>query len=638
MKPADKSEATIQRNRLVAIAAMTCILLLAFAQGAHGLNLDPIWADELYSLTSMGAFESPYTLGEVVQSLRRYNPDHVPLYFYIGALWARIAGWSQLSMRLISLLFGMLTAATLYRFGAQVVSQRTALVAAFLTVTSAFVILYFHDLRMYTMLMWLGILHTWLYWRIAHGHHVSRLTWVLFYGSAISLFYTHNFSTLVFAGLAFYHLLFIKKSLCWLKIVVAWCICALVFLPYAPFVIDGILLHQEFDRNPLDTLAVIDTFALLLANGQIILWLPILLTVGYALARRQSGSILRILAVASSMVVVLLAVHTAFHLITITRLRYLLVPWLLINVVIAFGIAEIPKHAWIAHLLILAWLIAGYRFTSSGDILNYAGLMSRTENFPPLHQYERHLRDSVASTDFLVGFDESGVVSQVHREYYSANSISDYYLQTMLGIDGTFLHPSKKRYRLERDVREILQSHPHVLLAHDPSNVPLNYARTLAIIEEAYVPCTSLVEEPALRIRKYTHPVMGCDREPASIQYENGARLLDRAIEFDIDDQRIDALTWWDIPDDEMLNQYNISLQIITSDWQNIRQVDRHLHDDLVPWGVSELSTADLPSGDYRLMLIVYDRFTGVKLGGIDLISSQSGEILPLLSFEIDSQ
>ena len=635
MKPADTSEATIQRNRLVAIAAMTCILLLAFAQGAHGLNLDPIWADELYSLTSMGAFESPYTLGEVVQSLRRYNPDHVPLYFYMGALWAKVAGWSQLSMRLISLLFGMLTAATLYRFGAHVVSQRTALVAAFLTVTSAFVILYFHDLRMYTMLMWLGILHTWLYWRIAHGHHVSRLTWVLFCGSAISLFYTHNFSTLVFAGLAFYHLLFIKKSLCWLKIVVAWCICALVFLPYAPFVIDGILLHQEFDRNPLDTLAVIDTFALLLANGQIILWLPILLTVGYALAHRQSGSILRILAVASSMVVVLLAVHTAFHLITITRLRYLLVPWLLINVVIAFGIAEIPKHAWIAHLLILAWLIAGYRFTSSGDILNYAGLMSRTENFPPLHQYERHLRDSVASTDFLVGFDESGVVSQVHREYYSANSISDYYLQTMLGIDGTFLHSSKKRYRLERDVREILQSHPHVLLAHDPSNVPLNYARTLAIVEEAYVPCTSLVDETALWIRKYTHPVMGCDHQPAPIEYDNGIRLIDRAAYYDADGELLQALTWWDVPYAAMLDEYNISLQIISSEWNNVRQVDRHLYDKLIPWSVIELPTDELAPREYRLMLVLYDRETGKRVNGSDPSSGESVEILPLLAFSV---
>ena len=614
---------------------MTIILLLAFAQGAHGLNLDPIWADELYSLTSMGAFESPYTLGQVVQSLRRYNPDHVPLYFYMGALWARVAGWSQLSMRLISLLFGMLTAATLYRFAAQVVNQRTGLVAAFLTVTSAFVILYFHDLRMYTMLMWLGILHTWLYWRIAHGHHVSRLTWALFFGSAISLFYTHNFSTLVFAGLAFYHLLFIRKSLCWLKVVVVWCLCALVFLPYAPFVIDGILLHREFDRNPLDTTAVIDTFALLLANGQIVLWLPIMLAAGYALARRRSGSILRILAVASSMVVVLLVVHMAFHLITITRLRYLLVPWLLINVVIAYGIAEIPKRAWISHLLILVWLIAGYRFTNSGDILSFAGLMSRTENFPPLHHYERHLRDSVASTDFLVGFDESGVVSQVHREYYSANSISDYYMQTMLGIDGTFLHSSKKRYRLERDVRDILQSHPHVLLAHDPSNAPLNYAPTLAVIEEAYISCKSLVEEPALRIRKYAHPVIGCDHRPVPIDYDNDVRLIDRAAYYDADREIVQALTWWDVPDADILDEYNISVQIISSEWNNVRQVDRHLYDSLVPWNVIELPTDDLTPREYRLMLVLYDRETGKRVNGRDQLSGESAKILPLLAFSV---
>ena len=633
----DASEVKNERNRLLAIAAITIVLLLAFALGARGLNQDPIWADELYSLTSMGAFDLPFTLAQVVQSLRRYNPDHVPLYFFGGALWARVAGWSQVSMRLVSLLFGVLTIATLYRFAAHVIDRRTALVASFMTGTSAFVVLYFHDLRMYTLLMWLGIVHTWLYWRIAHTFHVSRLTWVLFCGSAIAMFYTHNFSTLVFAGLAFYHLLFVRKSNSWLKIVVAWCLCTLAFFPYAPYVIDGIRLHQEFTRDPLDTLAVVEKFALLLANGAILLWLPFLLVIGISLLRRQSNSILMILAVAGSMVLALLAVNIAFQLITITRLRYLLVPWLLVNVIISYGIARTRQWAWIPHLLILLWFIAGYLFTSSGEILNYAGLMSRTQDFPPLHEYERFLRGGVASTDFLLGFDKSGEVDRVHSEFYSANSISDYYLQVMLGMDGDFLHSHLRRYRLDRDVRDILRAHPHVLLAHDPSDVPLNYARTFAIIEETYVPCALLVEEPELSIRKHTHPVMGCDHQPAPVDYDNGIRLIDRAVLYDADAESVQVLTWWDVPDEKALEEYNISIQIVDSDWQNVRQIDRHLYDNLVPWNVVELPAVDLPAGDYRLMLILYHRDTGGKVNGVDEVYGESAGILPILSFSIDT-
>ena len=34
------------------LLAMVLIILLAFALGAHGLNLDPIWADETASVTA----------------------------------------------------------------------------------------------------------------------------------------------------------------------------------------------------------------------------------------------------------------------------------------------------------------------------------------------------------------------------------------------------------------------------------------------------------------------------------------------------------------------------------------------------------------------------------------------------------
>ena len=201
----------------------------------------------------------------------------------------------------------------------------------------------------------------------------------------------------------------------------------------------------------------------------------------------------------------------------------------------------------------------------------------------------------------------------------------------MLGMDGDFLHSHLRRYRLNRDVRDILRAHPHVLLAHDPSDEPLNYARTLEVIEEAYVPCRMLVEEPKLLIRKYTHPVMGCDHQPAPIDYDNGIMLVDRAARYDADAEMVQVLTWWDISDEETLNEYNISLQFINSDWQNVRQIDRHLYDNLVPWNVQEISTAGLSNGNYRLVLVVYSRHTGTKLEGVDKTSGETGVFQTLL-------
>ena len=69
--------------------------------------------------------------------------------------------------------------AGLYRFAHDVFNMRVALVAALLMSTNSFVILYFHDIRMYTMLMAIGIVHTWLYLKLVHCHRVTLSSWFL---------------------------------------------------------------------------------------------------------------------------------------------------------------------------------------------------------------------------------------------------------------------------------------------------------------------------------------------------------------------------------------------------------------------------------------------------------------------------
>ena len=60
------------------------------------------------------------------------------------------------------------------------------------------------------------------------------------------------------------------------------------------------------------------------------------------------------------------------------------------------------------------------------------------------------------------------------------------------------------------------------------------------------------------------------------------------------------ALLWWRLPADSMLDDFNISLQLLTPEGANVRQVDHYLDTQLVPWGVRELSTADLPPATMR--------------------------------------
>ena len=44
-------------SRRTGLMLMTGVLLLAFGLAAQGLNAWPIWTDELYSVSNMGAFD-----------------------------------------------------------------------------------------------------------------------------------------------------------------------------------------------------------------------------------------------------------------------------------------------------------------------------------------------------------------------------------------------------------------------------------------------------------------------------------------------------------------------------------------------------------------------------------------------------
>ena len=359
------------------LAAMSGILLLAFALGAGGLNLDPIWADELASVSFMGAFDPPYDAAQAVTTLLDYSPDQGPLYFVLGAYWARLVGFSHFALRFLSLLPGVLMLATLYRLGADLLSRRTALLASLLLATSAFVTLYLHDIRMYTLWMWLAIAHCWLYWRLAHGIRASRRCWILFVVSVPLLLYTHFFSAILLSAIGVYHLLFARHSPRWRALILGFCAGGLMFLPYLPLVAQGIGHQASVTRNPLSALEPIPPLLLLLSNGI----LPLLIAplgLGWLARhrlRRRAIGFLATVTVAVAGCILLLNAGMGF--ITLNRFRYFLVIWPAALLLIAFVICALPRPKRWMTLYAALWCAAGFHFHQSGAVVDYAGLMAR---------------------------------------------------------------------------------------------------------------------------------------------------------------------------------------------------------------------------------------------------------------------
>ena len=614
--------------------AMTLILLLASAIGANGLNADIIWGDELASVVHMGAFNPPHTPQQVIQSIHENSPDHVPLYYLLGSGWSRLVGWSQLALRYLSLLAGVMMLAWFYRFTLDAVDKRTALVAVFLMANNAFAMFYFHELRGYTLLLLLIVVHMWLYFRLMrHGRHPWRL-WALFVASATAIFYAHVLGLIMLAGLGLSHFLVERWSRRAVEILFGWAVCFALFLPYLSTMLSAGLTWGETKRATSATLLG-EPLVVLLANGLGVLLIPLALNLAYQMWFRHHSFVWRLILLSTVLGAILVLVSWTFSLIALNRMRYFLVLWVPCMILIAYSLTVLTRSNGVIVLVAAIWAVAGVHLGGSGLIQEYATVGKRTWQFPPLHEYVVFLQGNVRSNDYLVGFSESLTLNE-NRSNYDWG-ISDYYLDAQLGIDGVFLHTNLKRYRLQQDVRSILETRPHILLAHDRSNVPLNYAKTLETVKEDFLSCDLIVDDPTLLIRRYAHPVMGCNHEAAPIEYENGIKVVDRAVQFDEDTERINVLTWWDVPDEAMLEEYNISLQIIASDGQNVRQIDRHLYDNIVPWSVVELSTADLTADDYTLVLILYRRDSGSKVIGMDQSTDVTGGILPLFRFNRQS-
>ena len=306
------------------LVVMTAILLSAFAFGARGLNVDNIWTDELISLRHMGVFDPPFGPTQTLSSIREFSPNHTPLYFLIGSCWAQLVGWTQLSLRALSLLFGILTVAWLYRFAADIFNRPVAIVAALLLSTNAFVIVYFHEIRMYSLLMLLEVVNLWCYWRLARSNADESHLWFGIMASTSALLYTNYLSALLLAGIGIYHVFIASRSRQWWPTLIAWALGFAMFLPYLPLLQQGVVMTQSED-SALSAIELITASVRVLLNGHWLLGIPLVISISLSLWRVRNRYALALVIVSVSMCIGLLVMNGVLGNVSLSRLRYTLV-------------------------------------------------------------------------------------------------------------------------------------------------------------------------------------------------------------------------------------------------------------------------------------------------------------------------
>ncbi|MGV2438184.1 MAG UNVERIFIED_CONTAM: glycosyltransferase family 39 protein [Anaerolineae bacterium] len=153
----------------------------------------------------------PLSLLEIWRQIKAVDPIHPPGYSFLLASWNALTGWSPFSGRTLSFLLGVLSVAMIYRAGRTLFGHSVGLWAAVILATSAFYRHYWHEMRMYTLLVGLHAVVLWAYWQVmVRRPHIWALL-ALVVGMA-GLVYTQYLTVLALVPLGLFHLVWGKKG------------------------------------------------------------------------------------------------------------------------------------------------------------------------------------------------------------------------------------------------------------------------------------------------------------------------------------------------------------------------------------------------------------------------------------------
>jgi len=161
---------------------LLCILLLALALRFYRLDGQSLWADEGNS-----AALALRSLGQIARDAG--HDIHPPLYYWLLHFWVHAFGNSELGLRSLSALLGVLLVALTYLLGKRLFGRSVGLAAAFTAALSPFQVYYSQEARMYILLALEGAASVYALLRYLES---EKRSWLLgFILSSTAGLYTH---------------------------------------------------------------------------------------------------------------------------------------------------------------------------------------------------------------------------------------------------------------------------------------------------------------------------------------------------------------------------------------------------------------------------------------------------------------
>ena len=614
-------------------------LLLAAALVAPILGRDVFDIDEAATMIGAGARHlGPYSPAEAVTAFISRWPDHAWGHVVAYSLWGRAAGWSELAIRALPWLTGLLTLAWVYRVGRALFTARIALTATVLLATSVLFLTYMHVARSYAFALLFAAIVLWAYWRIAlHRHPPGNGARVALMLGATGLLYAHYFSALLLPALALFHLFFVRKGRRWWQPVVLLGLAALLALPQLPDLLIGLEFNrakEQLSASALHYPEVMSLFLRYLSNGlldvrqpvsnllALAVPLPLLIYVRRNRYRRQKpGAAWYLLLTCALLLLLLLGANEWLQVLETSRIRYLATLWppavLLISHTFMRPSRSLQQRSVGLVLVVLIALPGTIDFLSRGEL---ARLFRFWRNVPVTIAAAQAIA-AEGSASGLLAIEQSLFRSTRDYEFYTG-FYSDRRVQLKQGTASASL--LEHAQGLDKVWLLLRSSRANILRV--PNHID-HFRRA------GWFHCRSW-QEDGVTMELLLSPFPAEMTNQARLQFEKDIELY-APVAPALRDGLLRLRTRLSSADETLLSRYSLALHVTdTITGERVAQGDIGVGPGSYVPLCREIDISGLPPGDYEMRVALYDWRTGERLSARDTETNEVGDMHTLYHFQ----
>jgi hypothetical protein len=609
---------------------MTVLLLVTMWLGVRSINADILFVDEYWSIRNSGGDPfGPLGLMGIWERTATVDPGGMGvLYHWLLNAWGRLIGWSIYSIRVFSLLVGLLAIAMVYRLGGKLFNRYVGWYAAAALGFSAFFIDYLHEARAYTLLALFVSCAIYAYVRIMIftsppiGRKTDTIyrvpTNILWYValslSLAALAYTHYVALAMGIVLGIYHLTQFRNDRRWWAVVAAMALGGLLFLPWLGVTL-GVIQEGTGDTNrqatSMNALQIAQNLPHTFSNANLAL-LGLLMILALRECTKSALLVWTWLLVAVGMVML---VNAAIPF--MVHLRYLMMVFPAFALLVGLGIWHTTKMGLPPQLLLGVWIAAGiyqslnptfidtqfgqiYRAPADGFNRGYAILQERAE-MGDMALFHIIPPDYEAFNLFVLGYyfnphDEPN--PPIRYDQFERMNNSD--------------APNENTYL--RAVWDSLADAPAVWTMRIPELPITHYTNVVNFaLDTAYSRCETVFAQDDTVMELHARTP---DTAPDGIFTQ--AESVQVAI-YNLKRGYQDANTLHVVLGFESENlpigMYSIGVHLLDTSGNLVAQFDTAVPDER-PFGCigASLPLVGVASGEYTLQAVIYDRQTGERL------------------------